>query len=113
MSCLLVLGSKPSPNIPSNSMYDDVACANASGYSANQCGLKRPNFTVMSSYITSGIGREERKAYNAIQGLATDKLYFVPSVTKDDKYLLIRLARYFWTIRRQPLFARIRLWMAN
>ena len=113
MSCLLVLGSKPSPNIPLNSTYDDVACANASGYSADQCGLKRPKFTVMSSCITSGMSRVEQKSYNAIQGLETDTLYFVPSVTKNDKYTLTKLARYFWTIRRQPLFAKIRLWMVN
>ena len=76
MRTLLILGSKPEPALPPASMYQDVACANGSGYSAAEYGLPSPVFTVMTSLIASGI-ESGRQSLQALAGLSTGSLYFL------------------------------------
>lgn len=78
MPVLLVLGSKPNPALPSPDAYDDLACANASGRSAYQLGLRRSTFTVMSSVLTSGKNASNRLALEALTNLETGTLYYCP-----------------------------------
>ena len=40
MKTLVILGSKPLPVLPARGDFDDLACANASGYSAASLGLQ-------------------------------------------------------------------------
>jgi hypothetical protein len=74
---LLVLGSKPEPVLPPRHAYDALACANASGFSAARHGLPMPAFTAMSAVLTSGIA-SGRHSLQAVSGLGTGRLYFVP-----------------------------------
>ena len=78
MSTLLVLGSKPEPNLPPASAFDQVACANASGASAKRYGLPTPSYTVISGVLTSGKKASNRLALEALRGLQTKRLYFYP-----------------------------------
>lgn len=78
MSTLLVLGSKPDPALPSRSAYDDLACANASGRSAQEHGLPTPTYTVMSSILTSERQAANTLALKALAGLKTETLYLYP-----------------------------------
>lgn len=78
MAVLLVLGSKPDPIVPPRGTYADLACANASGRSAHRLGLPGPAFTVMSSVLTSGKNASNRLALEALAGLSTRTLYYVP-----------------------------------
>jgi hypothetical protein len=78
MSTLLVLGSKPDPALPSQSAYDDLACANASGRSAQEHGLPTPTYTVMSSILTSERQAANTLALKALTGLRTETLYLYP-----------------------------------
>ncbi|MDJ0852589.1 MAG: hypothetical protein QNK04_29825 [Myxococcota bacterium] len=77
MSTLLVLGSKPEPALPSRSEYQDVACANGSGYSAACHGLAEPRFTVLTASLASG-SATGRQSLRALAGLHTGTVYFVP-----------------------------------
>ena len=45
MNTLLILGSKPEPELPPVASYNAVACANGSGYSAARYGLLDPVYT--------------------------------------------------------------------
>ena len=74
---LLVLGSKPDPVLPARLAYDALACANGSGFSAARNGLPTPEFTVMSAILTSGIA-SGRHSLQAVSGLDTGRLYFLP-----------------------------------
>ena len=74
---LLVLGSKPEPVLPPTHAYDALACANGSGFSAARNGLDRPEFTVMSAILTSGIA-SGRQSLQAVTGLYTRRLYYLP-----------------------------------
>ena len=76
MKTLLILGSKPQPALPSRSGFDDVACANASGYSAAMHGLPDPVYTVMTSLLASGI-ESGRQSLEVLRGLKTGKVYFL------------------------------------
>lgn len=78
MGSLLVLGSKPDPQIPPLTCFNDVACANASGFSAMQHGLPSPRFTVISSIVVSGKNESNRQALRALAGLTTDRVYLFP-----------------------------------
>jgi hypothetical protein len=78
VATLLVLGSKPDPILPPRTAIDAVACANASGRSAQQLGLPQPALTVMSSLLVSGKNPSNRAALEALPGLTTDSLYIYP-----------------------------------
>ena len=72
-----MLGSKPEPVLPPGHAYDALACANASGFSAARNGLARPEFTVISAILASGIA-SGRHSLQAVSGLGTARLYFLP-----------------------------------
>jgi hypothetical protein len=76
MTTLLILGSKADPALPPRAAYDDLACANASGFSAARHGLPTPAFTVMTAVLTSG-KKEDDHSLQALRGLATRELYFL------------------------------------
>ncbi len=78
MTALLVLGSKPEPRLPPLGAYGAVACANASGRSAQALGLAEPAFTVMSSVLVSGKNVSNWLALKALSGLRTETLYYCP-----------------------------------
>lgn len=84
MATLLVLGSKPQPLLPREGSYDDVACANASGYSAAHHGLPDPVFTVISAILTSGV-ESGRQSLLAMRGLHTKTLYFLPRTSRPNR----------------------------
>ena len=81
MATLLILGSKPDPELPPDSSWDDLACANASGFSAAKLGLPEPKFTVVTAILTSGIG-SGRQSMAAMRGLNTGTLYFLRSTSR-------------------------------
>ena len=111
MATLLVLGSKPDPELPPESAYDDVACANASGFSVAQHGLRRPAYTVISAILTSGIG-SGRQSLNALQGLSTEALYYFPRPRKRRKPLK-RIREAAWDFRTSAFYFRRQLRKAN
>ena len=76
MNTLLILGSKPEPELPPVASYNAVACANGSGYSAARYGLLDPVYTVMTSFIASGI-ESGKQSLQALEGLNTGTLYFL------------------------------------
>ena len=86
MPTLLVLGSKPDPVLPSAAEFDAVACANASGYSADHYGLPVPAVTAISAVVTSGIG-SGKQSVAALHGLRTEALYLVPQFDKPRKFM--------------------------
>jgi len=77
MTTLLILGSKADPALPPRAAYDEVACANASGFSAARHGLPSPAYTVMTAVLTSG-KVEDDHSLQALRGLVTRDLYFLP-----------------------------------
>lgn len=81
MKTLVILGSKPQPLLPASEDVDDVACANASGYSAAGLGLPSPVFTVMTSMLASGI-TSGQQSLQALRGLETGKVYFLRRRTR-------------------------------
>lgn len=85
MRTLLILGSKPKPALPPSSSFNDLACANASGFSAAQHGLPIPKYTVISAILTSGIG-SGKQSLSALHGLETKTLYFFPRPHKSDNH---------------------------
>lgn len=111
MTTLLVLGSKPDPALPPASDFDDLACANASGYSAARHGLPRPAFTLISAILTSGIG-SGRQSLQALHGLETDGLYYFPRPSKRRK-LLKRPLGLVQDFRTGPFYFRRRLRKAS
>ncbi len=84
MPTLLILGSKPDPALPPAASFDAVACANASGYSADRHGLPVPALTAISAVLTSGIG-SGKQSLEALRGLRTEALYRVPQFDKPRK----------------------------
>ncbi|MGD8630604.1 MAG: hypothetical protein PVH38_07685 [Gammaproteobacteria bacterium] len=111
MTTLLVLGSKPDPALPPASGFDDVACANASGYSAARLGLPVPAFTLISAILTSGIG-SGRQSLQAMHGLETEVLYYFPRPQKRRK-LLKRPLGLVQDFRTGPYYFRRRLHKAS
>jgi hypothetical protein len=77
MTTLLILGSKADPALPPRAAYDELACANASGFSAARHGLPTPAYTVMTAVLTSGKAEDDH-SLRALRGLATRDLYFLP-----------------------------------
>lgn len=91
-------------------MIDDVACANASGYSAVGFGLPTPVFTVMTSVLASGI-TSGQQSLQALTGLETEKVYFLCRRTYGEGLLDRALfhaknARKKSLLRMQPLYLR-------
>jgi hypothetical protein len=111
MATLLVLGSKPDPVLPPASGFDDIACANASGYSAARLGLPIPAFTLISAILTSGIG-SGKQSLQAMHGLETDVLYFYPRPPRRRK-LLKRPLGLVQDFRTGPYYFRYRLRKAS
>lgn len=111
MTTLMVLGSKPDPALPPASSFDDLACANASGYSAARFGLPVPAFTLISAILTSGIG-SGRQSLQAMHGLETDVLYYFPRPHKRRK-LLKRPLGLVQDFRTGPFYFRHRLRKAS
>jgi hypothetical protein len=107
MSTLLILGSKPDPVLPPARSFDAVACANASGYSADRHGLSAPVLTAVSAVVTSGIG-SGNQSLHAMRGLRTGVLYRVPQLDKPRK-MKKRIKTLPVTIKSSPLFFRLRL----
>lgn len=108
MSTLLILGSKPEPALPPAAMIDAVACANASGRSAAKCGLPEPEFTVMSTVLTSGHKPANDLALEALRGLATKTLYLYPRPASKG-HLLERLWREIKRYNVKPWYFKKRL----
>jgi hypothetical protein len=111
MRTLLILGSKPDPALPPAGSFDALACANASGYSADRHGLPVPVLTAISAVLTSGIG-SGRQSLEAMRGLRTEALYRVPQLDKPRKPWK-KIKTLPVTIRTSPLFFRLRLRLAN
>ena len=111
MTTLLVLGSKPDPMLPPDSSWDDLACANASGYSAAQHGLQRPVFTVISAILTSGLD-SGKQSLRALCGLDTETLYYFPRPRRRGKPLK-RLVGPLLDFRTNPFWFRRQLIRAN
>lgn len=111
MATLLVLGSKPDPVLPPASSFDDIACANASGYSAARLGLPTPAFTLISAILTSGIG-SGKQSLQAMHGLETDVLYYFPRPPRRRK-LLKRPLGLVQDFRTGPYYFRRRLRKAS
>jgi hypothetical protein len=107
MSTLLVLGSKPDPVLPPAAGFDAVACANASGYSADRHGLPVPVLTAISAVVTSGIG-SGNQSLEALHGLRTGALYLVPQFDKPRK-LKKRLKTLPIALKTSPVYFRFRL----
>jgi hypothetical protein len=110
MSTLLILGSKPDPSLPPRSSYDDVACANASGFSAARCGLPAPTFTVMSAVLASL--PSGRQSLEALVGLKTERLYFFPRPASG-RGGLKKALRSVTAFRTQPYFLKWKLRKLN
>jgi len=102
MKTLLILGSKPEPALPPPSCYQDVACANGSGYSAARYGLPAPAFTVMTSFIASGI-ESGRQSLQAVAGLSTGTLYFLRRRDRRGS-AFGNLLRYIKTFRKKRVY---------
>jgi hypothetical protein len=111
MPTLLVLGSKPDPVLPPAAEFDAVACANASGYSADRHGLPVPALTAISAVVTSGIG-SGKQSLEALHGLSTGALYLVPQFDKPRK-LKKKIRTLPITIKTSPVFFRFRLKQAG
>jgi hypothetical protein len=107
MTTLLILGSKPDPALPPRTAYQDVACANASGYSAARHGLPTPAYTVMTAVLTSGKAEDDH-SLRVLTGLETRTLYFLPRPPHRGgpaKRLLTHLKQW----RLKPFYMKYRL----
>lgn len=106
MKTLLVLGSKPDPALPPRESYDQLACANGSGFSAAQQGLPVPAYTVMSVILTAvASGKQTLKV---IAGLRTKGLYCFPR-PQVSTGLVGKTVHFLKTIRMQPFVLKWRL----
>jgi hypothetical protein len=104
---LLVLGSKPDPALPPRAMIGAVACANGSGYSADQLGLPAPEFTLMTAVLASGIA-SGKQSLLVLAGLRTGELHFFPrppAATRLGKQLMQPLT----SLRSQPFYLKRQL----
>jgi hypothetical protein len=81
MATLLILGAKPDPVLPPASDWDDLACANASGFSAAKYGLPDPAFTAITAMLTVG-SPAGLQSVQAMHGLHTGTLYFLYSTSR-------------------------------
>jgi len=111
MPTLLILGSKPDPVLPPATEFDAVACANASGYSANRHSLPAPVLTAISAVVTSGIG-SGKQSMDALSGRRTESLYLVPQLDKPRK-LRKKIKTLPITIKTSPWYFRLRLRQAG
>lgn len=107
MSTLLVLGSKPNPNLPPRSAYDELACANASGYSAAQHHLPAPVYTVMTAILM--VTESGRQSLQVLAGLSTDTVYFLPKPVKQ-RGILKSLPAYFRKLGTSAWLLKWKLW---
>lgn len=102
MTTLLILGSKPDPVLPPASAWDELACANGSGYSASRLELGVPAYTVMTSFLASGI-ESGRQSLEAIRGLRTETLYFLRRRERR-RSLLGRISHNLRNYRKKRLY---------
>ena len=102
MNTLLILGSKPEPALPTPASYEEVACANGSGYSAARHHLPQPAFTVMTPVIASGI-ESGRQSLKALTGLSTGTVYFLHR-RDEGKRGFARFLHYLKTFREKPAY---------
>jgi hypothetical protein len=102
MNTLLILGSKPEPVLPPPASYQEVACANGSGYSAARYHLPRPAFTVMTPIIACGI-ESGRQSFQALTGLSTGTVYFLRRRNRGRRGFA-RLLHYIETFREKPVY---------
>ncbi len=109
---LLILGGKPKPSIPPYKEYNDVACANASVYSASKYNIGVPVFTVLSSYFTAGDDGMSRKGMSKIEGLKSKKVFFL-TVRNTEKSILKKMAKRIYMYKNSELYARYNLWRHN
>jgi hypothetical protein len=103
MATLLILGAKPDPVLPPTSAWDDLACANASGFSAAKLGLPDPVFTVITAMLTAGVA-SGRQSMQAMQGLHTGTLYFLHSTSRKTS---LRQSRPVKFLRALPRAVRV------
>ena len=101
MATLLILGAKPDPALPPGSAYDEIACANASGFSAARYGLPVPSYTLVTANLTSG-GESGRQSLQALGGLSTGTVYFVPGLPLLRGVLLGRFLKAMQGRRASP-----------
>jgi hypothetical protein len=104
MSTLLILGSKPDPTLPPRAAYDDVACANASGFSAAQHHLPVPVYTVMSAILTGS--QSGKQSLRALRGLRTDTLCFFPRPVSE-RHLLKKAIHHIKTVKMKPFYLKL------
>jgi len=109
---LLLLGSKPGPRMPERSVWQDLACANASGRSAHDLALPMPCLTVISAIVTSRRKASNDLAVAGLSGLRTEALYFLPRPGAGRTWLS-RILFPFRMWRCQPWFFRRRLGAAG
>jgi len=110
MSTLLILGSKPDPVLPAQSAYDDLACANASGYSAAKHNLPVPEYTVMTAILTHKDSGQQ--SLQALSGLETITLYFLPRPDKQRGFLKGAI-HYLKSLEMSSFYLKYRLWLLN
>jgi hypothetical protein len=103
MATLLILGAKPDPVLPPASAWDDLACANASGFSAAKYGLPDPAFTVITAMLTVG-AEAGRQSMQAMRGLHTGTLYFLYSTSRKTS---LRQTHPIKFLRALPRAARV------
>ena len=103
MATLLILGAKPDPVLPPTSAWDDLACANASGFSAAKLGLPDPVFTVITAMLTAGVA-SGRQSMRAMHGLHTETLYFLYSTSRKTS---LRQSRPLKFLQALPRAARV------
>ena len=102
MKTLLILGSKPEPSLPPPGSYTEIACANASGYLAEEHDLCRPAFTVMTPIIATNI-ESGRQSLDALTGLSTGTIYFLRQ-RNEGKRGFACLLQLIKTFRKKPFY---------
>ena len=107
MRTLLILGSKPEPTLPPPAAYDDLACANASGFSAAAHGLPTPTYTVVTAVLASGKPEDEH-SLRVMAGLATGTVHYLARPTRQRRPLK-RLLHRLESFRLEPAWMRLRL----
>lgn len=100
MKTLLILGSKPKPTLPPRGSFQAVACANASGYSAEAHDLPRPVYTVMTPVIACDI-EAGRQSLEALTGLSTGTVYLLRR-RSEGRRGLARILHDLKTFRKKP-----------
>jgi hypothetical protein len=100
MKTLLILGSKPAPELPPPTSFQEVACANGSGHSAEGHRLPRPTFTVMTPIIACDID-SGRQSLEALTGLSTGTVYFLRQRNEGRRGFASLLGR-IKTLREKP-----------